>query len=52
MPHLRIETNVARANVPKDLAKQLCSVISTSLGKPLNVNFSIFVVLVNKFMLK
>jgi len=36
MPHLRIETNVSRAQVPKDLAKTLCQVISSSLGKPLN----------------
>jgi len=36
MPHLRIETNVAKGQVPADLAKTLCQVISTSLVKPLN----------------
>jgi len=39
MPHLRIETNVPKDRIPEDAAVKLCSVLSKSLGKPLNVGF-------------
>ncbi|XP_019874749.1 D-dopachrome decarboxylase-A [Aethina tumida] len=36
MPHLRIETNVPEANIPKDLPAKLCQVLAKSLGKPVS----------------
>lgn len=37
MPHLRIETNVSKDAVPKDLPKELCKLIAKLLGKPESV---------------
>lgn len=37
MPHLRIETNVAKDAVPKELPKELCKLIAKLLGKPESV---------------
>lgn len=38
MPHLRIETNVAKSKIPVELPKKLCEAVSKSLSKPLNVS--------------
>lgn len=38
MPHFRLETNVAQNKIPSDLPQKLCSVLSKSLGKPINVS--------------
>jgi len=34
MPHLSLKTNVKRSDVPEDLPKRLCQVVSDTLGKP------------------
>jgi len=34
MPHLSIQTNVKRSDIPEDLPKSLCQVLSDTLGKP------------------
>lgn len=38
MPYLRLETNVPTEKIPDDLPTKLCSVLSKSLGKPINVS--------------
>lgn len=38
MPYLRVETNVPSDKIPADLPSKLCSIISKSLGKPINVS--------------
>ncbi|XP_028137829.1 macrophage migration inhibitory factor homolog [Diabrotica virgifera virgifera] len=36
MPHFRVETNVPNDKIPDDLPAKLCSILSKSLGKPIN----------------
>lgn len=38
MPYLRVETNIPGDKIPADVPAKLCSVISKSLGKPINVS--------------
>lgn len=48
MPYLRVETNVATDKIPADLPAKLCSIISKSLGKPINVSNFFIVFIDNK----
>ena len=42
MPHLRVNTNVAKTLFDEAFIKQLCSSIATVMGKPEKVNFFLF----------
>ena len=42
MPHLRVNTNVAKTLFDEAFIKQLCSSIATVMGKPEKVTFFLF----------
>lgn len=42
MPHLRIETNLSKSEIPEKFAQKTCSVVAQCLGKPLNVGAILF----------
>jgi len=36
MPHLKIDTNIPRSQIPAGIEKELCNLIAQTLGKPLS----------------
>lgn len=51
MPHLRIETNVSKDAVPKELPQELCKLIAKLLGKPESVRKLIIFINKNRILL-
>jgi len=45
MPHFRLETNVSKSKVSKELLKKLSAAVAKTLGKPESVNtYQMFII--------